>query len=820
MAADNIRHSVRALRKNPGFAVAAILSLALGIGATTAIFSVINALLLTQVPYEDPDRLVILWNRSPGLGIAEDWFSTAQYFDIKGGHKGFEQVAVAIGGNVNLTGEGEPERVGGIRMSSNLLPMLGVRAATGRLFVAAEDAPGQPATAIVSHGMWARRYGSDPRLIGKVIFVGGVPHQVVGILPDSFRLPREVLPTLGGAEQCDLVLPLPLGPAAAQARDREDYNIVGKLKRGVSVRQAQAEMDTITARLRRDHADLYPPNGGLTFSIVPLLEQVVGEVRQPLYMLFAGVALVLLVACANAANLLLARAMGQQRDIAIRAAFGASRGRIVRQLLTESLLLSGCGAAVGVLFATWSVSVIQVLGLKSLPRLGDIAIDGRVLLFTVAVSILTGVVFGLVPALRVSRLDLNSALKEAGRGAAGAGAVWGRGRRTRKLLVVAELAVSVTLLVGAGLLVRSFAILQAVHPGFTPQGALTFELTMTGRKYNDRQAVLAGYQQLWQRLDALPGITASGGISAFPLTQSPSWTPITIEGRAPQPGERFINADERAVAWRYFQAMQIPLRAGRFFDERDRADSPRVAIIDERLAREYFPGQDPIGRRMTAGGPGPNAPWLTIVGVVGRVKHDSLDSDPRIAFYVPHTQLPGRALTIVMRTSGEPKALAGTVGKTVRAIDADLPLYRVRTVDAIVGESLARRRFSMLLLSVFAGFALVLASVGVYGVMGYVVSQGSREIGIRVALGATTPRILALVLRQGFLLAAIGIACGLAGAVALTRFMRSLLFGVTATDWPTFSAAPALLLVIALVATYLPARRAARIDPNVTLRCE
>jgi predicted permease len=698
--------------------------------------------------------------------------------------------------------------------------MLGVRPAAGRLFVAAEDAPGQPATVILGHGLWARRYGSNPGLLGTSILVNGLPYQVVGILPASFALPREVVPTLGGAELCDLVLPLPLSAAAPRTRDREDYNIVGKLKPGVTVRQAQAEMDTITARLRKELADLYPPNGGLTFSIVPLLEQAVGDVRRPLYLLLGSVGLVLLVACANVANLLLARALGRQRELAVRAAFGAGRGRLVRQLLAESLLLGACGGAAGVLVAWWGLKAIEIFAVRSLPRLDAIAIDGRVLAFTAVVSVVTGLLFGLVPALRASRMDLNAALKESGRGAAGSGSVWGHGRRTRQALVVAELALSVTLLVGAGLLIRSFSSLQAVHPGFTPRGLLSFELTMTGRKYNDRVAVLGAYRQLWDRLDTLPGVTASGGVSAFPLTQSASWTPITIEGRTPGPGEKFINADERVVAWHYFEAMRIPLRAGRFFSGQDTAENARVAIIDERFAREYFNGQDPVGRRMTAGGPAPGAPWLTIVGVVGRVKHDSLDSDPRIAFYLPHTQLPGRALTLVVRTSGAPEALSRAAGKAVRAIDPDLPLYRVRTVDAIVDQSLARRRFSMLLLGVFAAFALVLASVGVYGVLTYLVSQGAREIGIRVALGATRGRIAALVLRQGVVLAGVGVAIGLAGAFALTRSMRSLLFGIAPTDWLTFSAAPALLVAVALVASWLPARRAARVDPMVTLRCE
>ena len=816
MLLDDLRFAVRTLWKAPGFTATAVLSLAIGIGATTAIFSVVNGLLLKPVPYADPERLVILWNRSPGLGITEDWFSTAQYFDIRNGQTGFEDLAIVIGGNVNLTGAGgEPERVGGIRMSSTLLPMLGVRAAAGHLFSAADDTPGRPASVILSHGLWMRRYGSDPAIVGKSVIVNGNPHLVVGVLPASFALPREIVPTLGGAEQCDLVLPLPLPPTAATVRTREDYNIVGKLKQGVSVSQAQAQMNGITARLRHDHPDLYPPNGGLTFSVVPLLEQAVGDVRRPLYLLLASVGLVLLVACANVANLLLARSGTRQRELAVRAAFGAGRTRIVRQLLTESLVLGLAGGSAGVVMAAWSVRAIVAFGVKSLPRLEAVAIDGRVLAFTVAVSLLTSLVFGLVPAIRASRVDLNPVLKEGGRGV-----VSRRGHALRQTLVMAELAVSVTLIVGAGLLIRSFHEVQAVHPGFGPQNLLSFELTMAGRKYGDRAAVLSTYRALWERLDTLPGVKASGGTSAFPLTQSPSWTPITIEGRVPPPGEKFINADERVVAWHYFQAMQIPLRAGRLFDERDTADSARVVVIDERLANEYFPGQDPIGRRMTAEGTPPEAPWLTVIGVVGRVKHDSLESDPRIAFYLPHAQVPARALTLAVRTSQSPDAVAADVTKVVHGIDPDLPLYRVRSVETIVAESLARRRFAMLLLAVFAAFALTLASVGIYGVMAFMVSQSQRDLGIRLALGATRTRVLAMVLRQAVVLAVCGLAIGLGGGLALARLMRSLLFAVAPTDWLTFTVTPAVLLVVALIASYVPARRAARVDPMVTLRCE
>jgi predicted permease len=814
---DN-RYALRAFRKNPGFAAAAILSLAIGIGANTTLFSVVNALLLRPLPYRDADRLTILWNRSPRLGIAEDWFSTAQYFDIKNGHGGFEEVALAIGGNVNLAGDGEPERVGVIRVSSNLLPMLGVEPFLGRIFVPEEDVAGRPPTALLSYGMWARRYGAQEGIVGKSITLNGQPCQVVGVLPQSFALPREVLPTLGGAEQADIVLPLPLPPAAARIRDREDYNIMGKLKTGVSVRQAQARMDALTTRLRRDYPDLYPPNGGLTFSIVPLLEQVVRDVRRPLYVLLVAVGCVLLIACTNLANLLLARAIGRRKEIAMRAALGAGRARIVQQLLTESLLLAFTGGALALLLTLWSLDWLEILGTRSIPRLQEIAIDGRVFVFTFLISLLAGVLFGMVPAIRASRIDLNSALKEAGRGSEGEHALLERSHNLRRLLVISELALSVILLIGASLLIRSFVRLQNVAPGFNQHNLLTYGLAMTGGKYGDPQAVVSSYRQIGERLELIPGVSAAGAISALPLTQMYAWTPITIEGRTPLPGEKFINADERVVVGRYFQAMEIPLLRGRYFTEQDTGSSPRVTIIDENMARQFWPGQDPVGKRIYE--VQSRTPWLTIVGVVGRVKHDTLDSDPRIVFYLPHPQRPARSMTVVIRSSTDPGALAAPVKKVMQAFDPSLPLYNIRTMDHFVALSLARRRFSMILLGIFAILAMALAAVGVYGVMSYLVNQGRREIGIRIALGATQGSILNLIIRQGLALALLGVALGLAGACAFTRFMSSLLFGVGATDLLTFTIVPCVLIAVAFTASFIPARRAARVNPIISLRSE
>jgi len=818
---QDTRFALRSFAKNPWFTLVAVLSLAIGIGANTSIFSVADALLLRPLPYDNPDRLVILWNRSPGLGITQDWFSTAQYFDIRASHHGFEEIAIAIGGNYNLTGQGDPERVGVICVSSNLLRMVGARPALGRLLTADEDLPGHPSTAVLTDGMWARRFGRDPHVIGKSIIINGQIYEVVGVLPQKFSLSQEVVPLLDGTEQVEIFLPLPLAPAAAsQVRDHEDYNIIGKLKAGVSLQQAQAEMDTVTARLRREFPDNYPPNGGLTFSIVPLLEQVVGNVRRPLWVLLGSVGFVLLIACANVANLMLSRAVARQQEIAVRTALGASRWHIVRSLLTESLLLSLGGGALGILLCLFTIQWIHLWGTKSIPRLQDVGIDGRLLLFTLLLSVSSGVLFGLVPALRVARLDLNSSLKDAGRGSAGTGTVWGRSNNLRRLLVVAELALSVVLLIGAGLLIRSFARLQDVSPGFNPRGVLTFDLTMTGRKYNDKQTVLNTYRQLWERFEHSPGAIAAGGVTSLPLSEAFAWTPITVEGRTPLAGEKFLNADERIVLGHYFEAMEIPLRRGRFFNEQDDTTKPVVVIVDEYMANQLWPGQDPIGKRIHIVELPSKDPWQTVVGVVGRVKQDSLDSNPRIAFYLAHTQFPTRAMTVALRSRTDPAAMLSSTKSELYNLDPDLPMYHLRTMEQRVNESLARRRFSTFLLGVFASVALTLATIGIYGVMAYLVNQGTRELGIRIALGASQRNIVTLVVRQGMTLAFSGVMIGLAAAFPLTRLIRSMLFGVGATDPTTFVGISSLLAMIALLASYLPAQRAARIDPLVSLRSE
>lgn len=818
--ARDLRYAFRAFAKSPGFTVAAILSLAIGIGANTAIFSITSALLLHPLPYKDADRLVILWNSSPGLGISQDWFSTAQYFDIKNGHRGFEQVALAIGGNYNLTGDGDPERVNILRVSNNLLPMLGGQPLLGRLFTPDDDHFGGPNVAVLTYGMWARRYGSDPNMVGRTITINSHPYEVIGVTPRSFSLPHEVLPTLDGGEQADIFLPMPFSSDAVDMRSHEDYNIIGKLKPGVTLEQARAEMGTITARLRQSYPEVYPANGNLTFVILPLLEQVVGNVRHTLWLLLTAVACVLLIACVNVANLLLSRAMGRQKEIAVRTAVGASAGRIIRQLLTESIFLALCGGILGILLAFVSLHWTHVLGPQSVPRLSEVGIRGDTLFFTFLISVVCGILFGLAPALRVSRVNVQTVLKRADRGSAGASAMWGRGNNLRRLLVIAEMAISVVVLIAAGLLLRSFVRLQHVSPGFNPDNVLTLELTMSGDRYKDPQFVRATYRQLWERLERLPGAVAAGGISALPLSNMASWGPINVEGRVLPAGQKFINADERIVTGHYFEAMQIPLIKGRFFNDQDTVDTQHVILVDEYMAQQLWPNQDPLGKRVSLGDLASKPEWSTVVGVVGRIKQDTLDTDSRIALYIPQSQYISRAMNVVLRTNTDSVSLASAVNHELHELDRDLPVYRVLSMQQRIADSLARRRFSTTLLGVFAGLALALAAIGIYGVMAYLVNQGTREIGIRMALGATQKTVLGLVVGQGLKLTLIGVGVGLVAAFALGRLISGLLFGVAATDPVTFAATALLLILMALCASYLPARRAARIDPMISLRGE
>jgi predicted permease len=815
-----IIQATRALRQNPGFAVAAVLSLALGIGANTALFSVTAGVLLRPLPYVEPERLVILWNRSPGLGITEDWFSTAQYFDIRNGQDAFSDVAIAIGAYATLTGRGEPERIGTLRVSASLLPMLGARPIAGRLFVPEDDMPGRTGTAVLSHGAWQRRFGGNPAVVGTTLVLNGDPYQVVGVLPAGFSLPREVMPTLGVVEDGDVFLPLPLAATAADIRTAEDYNLLARLRPGVPVSTAQAQLDALTARLRRDHPEVYPPNGGLTFSAVPLLDQVVGDVRQPLFVLTGAVLLVLLIACANVANLQLSRAVARRRELAVRVALGASWGRLAREVLAESVILACVGGAAGIVLAQAGVVWLRALRPDHLPRLDAVSVDGGVLAFTLVLSVTSGVLFGLAPVVGAHGADPVEALKAGGRGTATAGSLWGRGHRLRRALVMAELALAVMLVTGAGLLVRSVAELRQVEPGFDARGVLSFEVALTGRRYPNGPTVARAYRELWQRLEASPGVQAAGGVTALPLSDFAAWGPITIEGHSPPPGERFINADQRTVGGRYFESMRIPLRSGRLFTGHDTLDSERVVIVDEKLAELYWPGADPIGKRLKFGDLAEATAWERVVGVVGRVQQYGLDTDDRIAIYRPHGQRPARVLYVTARTSGDPSSLVAAVRGAVHGLDPDLPVHRLTSMPDRVERALAGRRFAMSALVLFAAVALALAAVGTYSVIAYLVRQGARDLGVRLAFGATPGAVLRMVIGQGLGLAATGIGIGIAGSLLLGRVLEGLLYGVAPRDPLTLIAASAALLAVAAVACWLPARRAAAIEPARTLMME
>ncbi|MFN8654666.1 MAG: ABC transporter permease [Gemmatimonadales bacterium] len=815
----DLRHALRVLRQGRGFTLTAILSLAIGLGAAAALFSVTSALLLRPLGFSDSGRIAIIWQRSPGLHITQDWLSLGQYLDIKGDSAVFEQVAAAIGASVNLTGEGGPERVDGARVSSSLFPVLGVTPRLGRVFTPAEDVPGAPPAVILTHGFWQRRFGGDSEVVGKTLTLNGNPWTVVGVLPRNFPFDREVLPAVNGIRSVDFLIPLPLPPSARSKRDGEDFNLYARLRPGVTFAQAQAAMDRRAAEMKRDYPASYPPHGGLTLSVVPLIDQVVGDVRLPLAILLGAVACLLLIACGNVANLLLSRAAIRQKEMAIRAAVGASRGRLLRQLLGESVLLSVVGGGLGLLLATGAIALLQRAGPATLPRMGEIGIDLRVMGFTVAVTLLTGVLCGVVPALRFSQADPNDVLKEGGRGGVGNSA-FGLGHdRLRKLLIGSAVALSLVLLIGAGLLVRSYGRILGANPGFDPRGVLTFRIALPGFRYKTPEAVTQFYRSLDERLRALPGVAHVGANYLLPLSSvALGWEPIGVEGyQPPAAGDDLIIASSGYVNEDYFGAMGIPLRKGRFFSRQDTPDAPGVTIVDDKLADRFWPGQDPLGKRIRRGADGP---WLTVVGVVADQREFETTSEPPITAYFPLEQVPVPIRYLAVRSARDPAALAAQVTREVHALDADLPVFDIATMEDRLADSLARRRLAMQLLVGFAGVALVLAAIGIYGVTSYWTGQRTREIGIRMAMGADAGAIRGMVLGQALRPVLGGVVAGLAGAFALSRVMSSLLFGVSATDALSFGLLPLALAAVALLASDGPARRAARTDPMVAVRAE
>jgi predicted permease len=809
---QDLRYAMRSFAKTPGLTSLIVLSLAIGIGANTAIFSVTSTLLLKPLPYPDPDRLAILWLRSPGIGIPQDWPSPGQYDDILKQNHVFEDTALAIGDNLTLTQRSKAIKVDGIHATSSLLPMLGAKPMLGRVFLPEEDQPGKPATVVLTYGFWQREFASDPNIVGRAITLNGHPHTVVGVLAPSFRLNHEVIPTIAGIDKPDLFMPPSDDARKPNNYGSENYNILARLKPGVTMKQAQSDIDVIAARLRREkHRD-----PSFTISVVPLMEQVVGNVRSAVLILFGAVALVLLIACTNVANLLLSRAAVRQREIAIRAALGAGRARVIRQLLTESISLSLMGGVAGVALSALSILIARKMHPGNIPRLEELGMDLQVLGFTFAISILTGVIFGLAPALRASRVDLTATLKAGSKGSLGGGLSIGHDK-LRGALVIAELAISLPLLVGAGLLVRSFVRLANVPPGFNPQHVVSMDVGAYGPPFKDPATRVQFYQELAERIRHLPGVTATGAISALPLTSAVGWGIMHIEGYVPPPNEPELQVDRRAATPSYFSAMQIPLIRGRMFAETDTDKMPPVAIIDQKMADRFWPHGDAIGKRIRRSD---DSPWTTIIGVVGVVKEYGLDIDTRMVEYYPHSQIRNGTLYVVARTTSDPASTAAAITHLVNSINPDVSVYDVATMEQRVQDSMVRQRFAMTMLGGFAGFAMILAAIGIYGVMSFLVTQGTADIAIRMALGARRMSILSLIFQQGIRLTLVGIIVGLIGALGLTRMMSSLLFGVKPTDPITFFSVMALLLIVAISACLFPAGRAMRIDPMAALRTE
>jgi putative ABC transport system permease protein len=801
----DIQYGLRMLVRNPGFTIVCVTALALGIGANVAIFSVVNGVLLRPLPFGDPDRLMMV-RETKIPQFPEFAVSPGNFLEWKKQNTVFERLVAFTGSGFNLIGTGDPERLIGLKVTEGFFAMLGAQPQLGRDFLVEEDQPGRNNVVVISHGLWQRRFGGDPKILNQAITLSGQSYTVIGVMPETFRFG-------GGAEVTELWTPMAFTAQEAQNHGGHYVAAIGKLRPGVTLDQASTEMSTIAGRLA---AQFPEANTGWNVKIIPLLEYSVRTIKPALLVLQVAVAFVLLIACANVANLLLARAAGRQREIATRTALGAGRWRIVRQLLTESMLLALAGGVVGLLLAKWGTDLLLTLAPSDLPRMGNVSIDGRALAFTVAITFLTALIFGLVPALQASKPNLNETMKDAGRGSTEGG----RRKLIRSTLVVLEVASALVLLVGAGLLIKSFWRLQKVDPGFNPDNALTAWVSLPQTKYPEDSKKVLFFQQLIERVNALPGVQAAGAAHVVPMTGDDYVLAFQVDGRPPLPPGASQSTNYYSVSADYFKAMGIPLRRGRVFTERDTEDSPPVAVINETMVQKIFPNEDPIGKRITFDDRDKNPEWFEIVGIVGDVKQYGLDQPTTMQTYEPYTQQPPSSMMLVVRSAGDPTNLSAAIRNEVLKLDKEQPTTYIKTLNEYFAISVAQQRFSVVLLGIFAAVALVLAAVGIYGVLSYAVTQRTHEIGIRMALGAGQRDVFRLVVGRGMLLSVIGVVGGLVAAFALTRLMASLLFGVTATDAVTFASVAGVLLGVALLACYIPARRATKVDPLVALRYE
>jgi putative ABC transport system permease protein len=805
---QDLRYGIRLLAKSPGVTAVAVLSLALGISANTVIFSVINGVLLKSLPYADPDGIVLAWGDEPSEGNHRSQVSATDVDDLRNQSSVFEDIATYSSWQPILSGAGDAERVPAMQVGDGYFKIMRGEPILGRTFLPEEQEEGKDFVIVLGHGLWQRTFGGDPNIVGKTVLLNSRPYTVVGVMPESFKS----LPTSLIDARADFYRPV------AEKYDEEERSsrhlrAIARLKPGVALDQAQAEMNVIAARLEQEHPT---HNTGRGVRLVPLAEDTVGGLRPTLLTLFGAVAFVLLIACANVGNLLLARSAVRQKEIAIRSALGAARVRLVRQLLTESVLLAITGGGMGLLLALWGTSLVESLGSRVNPMLASVDLDLRVLGFTIGLSLLTGVVFGLAPALRISKPDLNESLKEGGRGSgAGSGS-----NRLRSALVVSEVAMAVVLLICAGLLIKTVIRLRSTNTGFNPENILTMTVALPNAKYPRSPGWVAFYNQIVERIQSLPGVQAAGVTSVLPLSGNFDGRGLAVETR-PKPRGEEISVDLYITTPGYLQAMRIPLLRGRELDERDVEGSQMVALVNQTMAEELWPNDDPIGKRIKFPGSEKRPqPWRTVVGVVSDVAQYGLEQKPPMQMYLAESQFPTSIMTLVVRADSDPASITSAIRNEILAVDKDQAVFNVATMEQLLGDSISLKRFSMLLLILFSALALTLAAVGIYGVISYSVSQRSHEIGVRMALGADRNDILKLVVGQGMRPALAGIAIGLAAALGLTRAMTSLLFGVSATDPATFALISVVLAGVALGACFVPARRATKVDPMIALRYE